>query len=284
MVNLKKANFSLNCKGHLLQYDDVVIMGILNTTPDSFYDGGRYNHLDLAIEHVAKMLAEGADIIDVGGASTRPGAEELSVQEEIDRVVPVIEKMSHTFKKLTISIDTYQSEVAKAALAAGAHIVNDISGGSMDEGMFDLVAQEKCPYILTHIQGTPKQMQENPVYSDVVLEVVQELSIKIKQLEQMGLVDIIVDPGFGFGKTVAQNYEILRNLSLFEKALSKPILAGVSRKSMLYKPLGIRPEDSLNATTAAHILAIQNGASLLRVHDVKAAKEAVEIWKLYQGA
>jgi len=257
-------------------------MGILNTTPDSFYDGGRYNQLDLAVEHTAKMLAEGAHIIDVGGASSKPGAISISTQVEVDRVVPIIERLRHTFKDLLISIDTYQSKVAEAALAAGASIVNDISGGKMDDGMFPLIAKEKCPYVLTHLLGTPKNMQDQTVYDDVVLDVLKELSEKVAQLEKLGLNDIIIDPGFGFGKTVEQNYQLLRNLRLFEKALGKPILAGLSRKSMLYKPLRIRPEDSLNATTAANILALQNGARILRVHDVKEAKDAVAIFNLYE--
>ena len=281
MVNLKKASFSLNCKGNLQHFDHVVLMGILNTTPDSFYDGGRYNQLDLAVEHTAKMLAEGAHIIDVGGASSRPGAKILSIQEEIDRVLPVIEKLKHTFKNILISIDTYQSKVAEVALNAGAGIVNDISGGKMDESMFSLLAKEKCPYVLTHILGTPNNMQDHPKYEDVVLDVLKELSEKLLQLEKLGVNDIIIDPGFGFGKTQEQNFALLKNLRLFEKALGRPILAGLSRKSMLYKPLGIRPEDSLNATTAANMLALQNGAKILRVHDVKEAKEAVAVFQLY---
>lgn len=283
MVNLNKASFSLNCKGKLVKFDHIVLMGILNATPDSFYDGGRFNQLDHAVEHAAKMLAEGAHIIDVGGASSRPGAAILSPQEEMDRVLPLIEKLKQTFKDVLISIDTYQSKVAAAALSAGVCIVNDISGGSMDSNMFALVAKEKCPYVLTHIQGNPGDMQKAPSYDDVVLDVLKELSERIVQLEQMGVLDIIVDTGFGFGKTLEQNYALLRNLRLFEKSLGKPILAGLSRKSMLYKPLGIRPEDSLNATTAAHILALQNGAKILRVHDVKEAKEAVAVFELYQG-
>jgi dihydropteroate synthase len=283
LENLKKASFSLNCKGRLFLFDDVVLMGILNATPDSFYDGGRYNQLNMAVEHTAKMLAEGAHIIDVGGASSRPGAAILSPQEEAARVVPLIEKLKHTFKDILISIDTYQSDVAKAALDAGASIVNDISGGKLDEKMFALVAQEKCPYVLTHIKGNPTNMQDQAVYEDVVLDVLKELSEKVAQLEQLGVNDIIIDPGFGFGKTIAQNYTLLRNLRLFEKALGKPILAGLSRKSMLYKPLGIQPEYSLNATTATNILALQNGARILRIHDVKEAKEAVAIFELYQG-
>lgn len=272
--------FSLNCNGNLKEFHSVAVLGILNATPDSFYDGGKFNNLNYALEHAAQMITEGADIIDVGGASTRPNAEILSIAEETDRVVPLIEKLKTSFKGITISIDTYRSEVAKAACNAGASIVNDISGGTMDDEMFTFVAKNRFPYILSHIQGTPQNMQLNPQYEDVVLEVLKDLSIKVNQLESLGVKDIIIDPGFGFGKTIEQNYSLLANLKLLEKALNKPVLAGLSRKSMLYKPLNITPQESLNATTAAHVIALQNGAKLLRVHDVKAAKEAIQIWEL----
>jgi len=285
MINLdtkeKAALFSLNCNGKFKEFQSVAVLGILNITPDSFFDGGKHNNLNFAIEHAAKMLAEGADIIDVGGASTRPNAEIVSPAEEIDRVVPVIEKLKSNFKEIIISIDTYYSEVAKAACNAGASIVNDISGGTIDATMFDFLAEHNnLPYVLSHIQGTPQNMQQNPQYEDVVLDVVKYLSIKINKLEALGVKDIIIDPGFGFGKTVEQNYSLLANIKLLEKALNKPVLVGVSRKSMLYKPLNITPKDSLNATTVAHVIALQNGAKLLRVHDVKAAKEAINIWEL----
>ncbi|MFT4969398.1 MAG: dihydropteroate synthase [Chitinophagales bacterium] len=256
---------------------------MLNATPDSFYDGGQFKQLNYAVEHAAKMLAEGADIIDVGGVSTRPDAKEVSQQEEMDRVLPLIEKLGLSFKDVIISIDTFRSEVAKEALKLGAHIVNDISGGSIDAQMFETVAQLKCPYILSHIQGTPQTMQLNPQYEDVVLDVVKELSLKVKQLEDAGVHDIIIDPGFGFGKTIEQNYELLAGLPLLNRAFKYPILLGLSRKSMLYKPLGLTPQESLNATTAAHMIALQNGAQLLRVHDVKEAKQAIQLWELSQA-
>ncbi|MCB9226439.1 MAG: dihydropteroate synthase [Chitinophagales bacterium] len=255
-------------------------MGILNITPDSFFDGGRHNSINNAVEHTAKMLAEGADIIDIGGASTRPNAQKVSEQEEADRVLPIIEKMVSTFPDIVISIDTYYSKVAEQAIESGASIVNDISGGTMDKKMFDFVAKNKLPYVLSHIQGTPTNMQENPQYNNVVLDVLKELSFKVKELEEKGANDIIVDLGFGFGKTVEHNYELLANLRLFKEALQKPLLVGVSRKSMLYKPLGITPQESLPATTAAHAIAIQNGADILRVHDVKATKQVMEVLKL----
>lgn len=281
---LTKASFSLNCSGKLAHFTDVAIMGILNVTPDSFYDGGQFQELNFAVEHAAKMMAEGADIIDLGGASSRPDAIMLSPQEEIERVMPVIEKLRLTFPEIILSIDTYHHQVAEAACDAGASIVNDISGGDLDDEMFDFVSKRQCPYILTHIQGTPQNMQKNPQYEDVVLDVIKALTKKIDTLEEKGVKDIIVDPGFGFGKTVEQNFALLANLKLLAKTTNKPVLAGLSRKSMLYKPLHISAKESLNATTAANVLAIQNGASLLRVHDVKAAKEAVQVCALMQGA
>ena len=281
---ITKATFSINCNGNLLNFDEPAVMGILNLTPDSFYDGGKFQEIDLAIEHTAKMLAEGAAIIDVGGASSRPDAKILTPQEELDRVVPVIEKLRQTFPNIVISIDTYYHQVASAACNAGASIVNDISGGDMDPLMFGFLADHPYPYILTHIQGTPQTMQANPSYEDVTLDVLKALSLKIKTLEEMGVHDIIIDPGFGFGKTITQNFDLLANLNLFAKTTGKPVLAGLSRKSMLYKPLGITPIESLNATTAANVIALQNGANILRVHDVKAAKEAIEICALVQAA
>lgn len=279
-TKVKTPLFSLNCNGKLKEFQSVAVLGILNATPDSFYDGGKHNNLNFAIEHAAKLISEGADIIDIGGASTRPNAAIVSPQEEMDRVVPIIEKLKDSFKEVVISIDTYYSQVAKAACHAGASIVNDISGGTIDATMFPFIAANKFPYVLSHIQGTPQNMQQNPQYEDVVLEVVKYLSIKIKELETLGVKDIIIDPGFGFGKTVKQNYSLLANIKLLEKTLNKPVLIGISRKSMLYKPLEITAQESLNATTAAHMIALQNGAKLLRVHDVKAAKEAIKIWEL----
>lgn len=283
MGNFTNPSFSINCRGKLHVFDRVVLMGILNATPDSFYDGGQFTELNFAIEHAAKMLAEGADIIDVGGVSTRPNAKLVSEQEELERVIPLIEKLRASFKEILISVDTYRASVAQEAYTAGADIINDISGGQLDEEMFDTVAKLKIPYIVSHIQGTPQNMQDNPQYKDVVLDVIQELSTKVNALHRAGVMDVIVDPGFGFGKTVEQNFSLLMGLRLMTKTLNRPVLAGVSRKSMLYKPLGLTAGESLNATSAAHLLAIQNGASLLRVHDVKEAKQVVKIWDLAQS-
>lgn len=257
-------------------------MGILNVTPDSFYDGGRFNTLDYAVEHAANMLAEGAQIIDVGGMSTRPNAQIISVQEELDRVIPVVEKLVKSFDQIIISVDTFRSEVARTGVQAGAHIVNDISGGTLDDKLFETVAELGCPYILSHIQGTPQTMQAKPQYEDVVLEITKFFSEQVETLTTMGVKDIILDPGFGFGKTVTHNYELLEGIKLMAEVFDQGILAGLSRKSMLCKPLGITPEESLPATSAAHLIAIQNGARLLRVHDVKEAKQVLGIWNIYK--
>lgn len=281
MGNLSNPTFSLNCKGRIHEFNEVVLMGILNVTPDSFYDGGRHNTLDFAVEHAANMLAEGAQIIDVGGMSTRPQADAVSVQEELDRVIPVIEKLKTSFGEVLISVDTFRSVVARESIQAGAHIVNDISGGTLDEKLFETLAELNCPYILSHIQGTPQTMQANPQYEDVVLEVSKFFSERVETLTKMGVKDIILDPGFGFGKQVEHNYQLLEGIKLMAQVFDQPILAGLSRKSMLYKPLGITPEESLPATSAAHLIAIQNGARLLRVHDVKEAKQVLKIWEVY---
>lgn len=272
--------FSLNCKGQLKVFEGKVLMGILNLTPDSFYDGGNYNRIDLAFEHAVKMLSEGVDIIDVGGASSRPNAAKLEAQEEIDRVAPIIEKLSSNFPKLIISIDTYQAAVAEEAFIKGASIVNDVSGGDLDPNMFSLIAKLNCPYVLTHMKGNPSNMQIQPAYKDVLLEIAKDFSSKLLDLNALGVKDVILDPGFGFGKSLSHNYELLANLSYFKHLFHRPLLVGLSRKSMLYRALDITAKESLNATTAAHILALERGAQILRVHDVKAAKEAIRIFEL----
>ncbi|MCB9255830.1 MAG: dihydropteroate synthase [Chitinophagales bacterium] len=272
--------FSLNCKGRLKVFEGAALMGILNLTPDSFFDGGNYNNLDLAFEHAVKMLSEGVDIIDVGGASSRPNAAKLGAQEEIDRVAPIIEKLNANFPELIISIDSYQAAVAEEAIRKGASIINDVSGGDLDEHMFALVAKLNCPYVLTHMKGDPSTMQLQPEYDDVLLEIAKDFSAKLLRLDALGVKDILLDPGFGFGKSLDHNYELLANLSYFKHLFHRPILVGLSRKSMLYKALDITPKESLNASTAAHIMALERGAQILRVHDVKAAKEALTIFQL----
>lgn len=267
----------INCKGKLIDLSEPKIMGILNATPDSFYEGSRLKTLDAALKKAEEMLKFGADFLDVGGMSTRFDSDEVSEEEELKRVVLLIEKISREFPESLISIDTYRSKVAKESVEAGAAIVNDISAGSLDENMFKTVAKLQVPYILMHMQGTPKNMQKNPVYEDVVLEINHFFSQKINELYALGVNDIILDPGFGFGKTVEHNYQLLANLDLIGEG-RLPILAGVSRKSMIYNVLNISPSESLNGTTVVNTLALQKGAAILRVHDVKEAKEVTQLW------
>ena len=254
-------------------------MGILNITPDSFYDGGKYkNELEI-LTQTEKMLHEGATFIDVGAYSSRPGAAHISEKEELSRILPVIDLLGKNFPEIILSVDTFRSEIAQKTIENGAAIINDISGGKMDENMFQTVADLQVPYILMHMLGTPQNMQQNPVYEDVTIDIITFFSKQIYKLHQLKVNDIIIDVGFGFGKTIENNYELLSNLSLF-KQLDVPILAGISRKSMLYKPLEITAKEALNATTVANTIALLNGASILRVHDVKEAVEAIKIVKL----
>ena len=258
-------------------------MGILNLTPDSFYDGGLYKDEKAFLSRVEKMLEEGAGIIDIGAVSTRPGANDVSLEDETKRLVPAIQKISKEFPEAILSVDTYRSEVAQQAIGAGAHIINDISGGTFDPGMFSTIAQLQVPYILMHIKGTPKNMQHNPIYSDVVEEIKSFFEQQLSKLEELSVTEnIILDPGFGFGKTLEANYTILKELSSF-KELGCPLLVGISRKSMINKVLGTKPKDALNGTTAIHTLALLNGANILRVHDVKEAVEAVKLMEVYKG-
>lgn len=252
-------------------------MGIVNMTPDSFYEQSRTGNDDL-FRKVEKMLHDGVDIIDIGGYSTRPGAKDISLNEELKRVIPAIEKIKNHFPEVLISIDAFRSQVAEEAIQAGACMVNDVSGGQMDNKMFETVARYQVPYVLTHIQGTPATMQENPQYEDVVLEINRFFAKRIKKLHALGVNDIIIDPGFGFGKTLDHNYEILKKLEYFHWN-EKPLLIGISRKSMLYKLLHGKPEEMLNATTVVHTIALMKKASILRVHDVKEAVEAIKIIK-----
>jgi dihydropteroate synthase len=272
---------TINCKGRLLDLSQGIIMGVLNATPDSFFDGGKYELLDEQLRQCEKMLKEGAAIIDIGGYSTRPGAEEISIQEEQDRVLPIIEILVKTLPDIVISIDTFRSVVARAAVAAGASIINDISAGDDDEDMFETVAELQVPYIIMHKQGTPENMQVDPYYEDVVKELLQYFNHKLEILRSLGVNDIIIDPGFGFGKTVEHNYQLLKHLHVF-RMFGLPVLAGVSRKSMINKILKTKPENALNGTTVVNTLALQQGASILRVHDVKPAKEALKIVNYYR--
>ena len=267
---------TINCNQTLVDLSSPKVMGILNITTDSFFDGGKYRNESEILNQVEKMLFEGATFIDVGAYSSKPGAKYISENIELKRIVPVIKLLTKNFPEIIISVDTFRSKVAKETINAGAAIINDISGGNMDEKMFETVAEFQVPYILMHMLGTPQNMQVNPVYTDVTQEIISFFAAQIFKLHQLKLNDIIIDVGFGFGKTVHHNFEILKNLSLF-KSLDAPILAGISRKSMLYKTLDISAKEALNATTSANTIALLNGANMLRVHDVKEAIEAIKI-------
>ena len=267
---------TINCKGTLIDLSSPKVMGILNITPDSFYDGGKYNNEYEILNQTEKMLFDGATFIDVGAYSSRPGAKHISEDEELKRILPVIKSLTENFPEIIISVDTFRSKVAKETIENGACIINDISGGNMDENMFKTVADLQVPYILMHMLGTPQNMQLNPKYNNVIQDITKYFAEKIYKLHQLKLNDVIIDVGFGFGKTIDHNFEILKNLSFF-KHLEAPILAGISRKSMLYKTLNISAKEALNATTSANTIALLNGANILRVHDVREAYEAIKI-------
>lgn len=274
-----KINPTIQCKGNLIDLSTPKVMGILNITPDSFFDGGKYKDKQAILAQVEKMLREGATFIDVGAYSSRPGAKHISEEEEINRIVPVVELLVSNFPSILISIDTFRSKVAKKCIKAGAAMINDISGGDLDPEMFSVVANLQVPYIMMHMQGNPQTMQQAPAYENIVTEVFYELSKKVETLNALHVHDVILDVGFGFGKSVAHNYELLKNLDYFQQ-MELPVLTGVSRKSMLYKPLDITPQEALNATTIVNTIALQKGTQILRVHDVKEAIEAVKILEL----
>jgi dihydropteroate synthase len=269
-------NKTLNVSGRLIDLSIPKVMGILNVTPDSFYDGKRYTTPDQILKQAEKMVTEGADFIDVGGYSSRPGAVDISIEEEISRAIPAIEAIVKNFPKTIISIDTFRSEVAKKAFEVGAQIINDISGGDLDQKMFGLVASLKIPFVMMHMKGTPQTMAQLSTYENLLLEIILSLQTKIQKLEAAGVKDIIVDPGFGFAKNIDQNFELLRNLERLQ-ILEKPILAGLSRKSMIWKTLQTNPENALNGTIVLNSIALLKGASILRVHDVKEAKEVISL-------
>lgn len=272
---------SIHIKGTVFSLETPRVMGILNVTPDSFSDGGKYRSVDAALLQAKKMIAEGVDIIDVGGYSSRPGAAEVSIHEELDRVIPVLERLSIELD-VVLSIDTFRAVVAKQAIEAGAHIVNDISAGDDDVTMIPTVAELGVPYIAMHKKGLPQSMQDNPQYGDVVAEVYDYLKQKKKQCVDAGIHDVILDLGYGFGKTLEHNYELLRRLTEFQE-IGAPILTGVSRKSMVFRALGVNASEALNGTTFLHAYALQGGSSILRVHDVKEAVECVKLWKRVNG-
>ncbi|NBT86994.1 MAG: dihydropteroate synthase [Flavobacteriaceae bacterium] len=267
---------TINCAGTLIDLNTPRVMGILNQTPDSFYDGGRYSNPKAVLDQVEQMLFNGASFIDIGGYSSRPGATDVSEQEELDRVIPTIKAVVKAFPDAVISIDTFRSGVAKVAIEEGAAMINDISGGDRDPEIYQVAAGHQVPYILMHMRGTPLTMTTLTDYDNVVMEVAQDLAKKLKQIRPYGVNDLIVDPGFGFAKNLEQNYSLLGKLDHL-KLLNAPILVGLSRKSMIYKLLQTDPENALNGTTAANTIALLKGASILRVHDVAPAMEVVKL-------
>lgn len=274
---------TLNCKGKLIDISMPKVMGILNITPDSFFDGGKHNSVNDALSQTEKMLAEGATFIDVGAYSSRPGAKHISETEELERILPIVEALVAPFPDILLSIDTFRSTVAKACIEAGAAIINDISAGVMDNNMLPTLAKLQVPYIMMHMQGTPQNMQSNPTYNNVITDIKFYFSEKVAQARALGINDIILDPGFGFGKTIEHNYQLLQGLDIF-KTLNLPMLAGISRKSMIYKHLNTTPQNALNATTALNMVALQKGVSILRVHDVKEAVECVNLYNTLENA
>lgn len=269
---------TLNAAGKLIDLSTPKVMGIINLTPDSFFSGSRKQSVDDAIQQAGKMLANGATFLDLGAYSSRPGADDISIQEETDRLLPVVEAVVNAYPDAILSIDTFRSSVAEAAIKAGAHIINDISGGQLDENMFTTVARLKVPYILMHMKGNPKTMQQLADYEDVFGEVYDYFVSRYHQLKQIGINDVIIDPGFGFAKKPEHSYALMSRLQEFE-ALQLPILVGVSRKKMIQGVLDVTAENALNGTTALNTIALTKGASILRVHDVKEAVEAVKVWQ-----
>jgi dihydropteroate synthase len=275
---------TINCGGRLIDFSVPRVMGVLNITPDSFYDGGKYLTEKEIVNRVSALLSEGADIVDVGACSSRPGAADVTPEEEKDRLKRALVPIRDIFPDVILSVDTFRATVAEYAVKEfGAGMINDISSGQLDDKMISAVAALKVPYIMMHMQGTPQNMQINPVYKDITRELIAYFAQRISLAQKSGITDLIIDPGFGFGKTLRHNYLLLRELRLLT-ALGHPIMAGLSRKSMIYRPLQVNPGEALNGTTVLNTLALNNGASLLRVHDVKEAVEAIRLFTLYQEA
>ena len=270
--------FTLNCKGRLLVINEPVVMGIINATPDSFYKDSRAAATDAALKSAETLLAEGAVFLDIGGQSTAPGSERVSREEEADRVLPVIEAVHKQFSEAFISVDTFYADVARQSVAAGACMINDVSGGMIDDDMFSTVAALSVPYVLMHIKGTPQTMQQHAFYENVTREVLDYFIRKIYECNTSGICDVIIDPGFGFAKTIDQNFELLNKLEVLGM-LQKPIMTGISRKGTIYKTLGTTPDKALNGTTVLNTIALLKGANILRVHDVREAVEAIELVK-----
>ncbi len=280
--DISSTALTLNVGGQLVDLSQPAVMGILNVTPDSFYAGSRVAHLDEVVHRAGEMLEQGATFLDVGGYSTRPGAEDISPAEELGRVVPAIRAVRKAFPEALVSVDTFRAAVARAAVEAGAVLVNDISGGTLDAEMFPTVAALQIPYVLMHLRGTPQTMTSYTQYEDLPREIFGYFVQKVFALRQLGVKDIVLDLGFGFAKTPDQNFQLLRHWNYFEP-LGLPVLAGLSRKSMIYKKLGIPVAEALNGTTVLNTIALTKGAAILRVHDVKEAVQAVRLYRLYRG-
>jgi dihydropteroate synthase len=274
--------FTLNCKDRLLVVDKPLVMGIINATPDSFFPGSRFSESREMLEQVEKMVKEGADVIDVGGQSTRPGSQELSAEEELERVIGIIESIHFNYPGTFISIDTFYSTVALEAVKAGASMVNDISAGNRDPNMLSVVSKLNVPYVCMHMKGTPATMQQYAQYENIAQEILDYFIHKLALCRKAGIKDIIIDPGFGFAKTSEQNLLLLKHLSVLQ-LLDVPILCGLSRKSTVYKTLGVPVQEALNGTTVLHTIALLNGANILRVHDVKEAREAIKLVAAYEN-
>lgn len=274
--------FTLNCRGRLLTINKPIVMGIINATPDSFYSGSRNNSVEEALATAKKMIDEGATILDIGGQSTRPNSEKISAREELERINPIIKEVRNTFPQIYISVDTYYASVASAAVNTGADIVNDISGGFIDAEILPTVASLHVPYICMHMKGTPQNMQQNPSYENVTKQVLDYFIERTDACKNAGIHDVIIDPGFGFGKTIQHNFQLLRDLHTFN-ILQKPLLLGISRKSTIYKTLGITAEQALNGSTVLHTIGLLNGANIIRTHDVKEAIEAIKLCEAYKA-
>lgn len=274
--NGKEIKMNINCNGNLIDLTTPKVMGILNVTPNSFYDGGKHKEINSIIHQVDKMLSEGADFIDIGAYSSKPSAEFVSEVEEINRLVPIVKSLVETFPNIVLSVDTFRAHVAKAAVENGVALVNDIAAGLLDDKMLETIAELKVPYIMMHMRGNPQTMQSLTDYNDIVKEMIFYFSERIQKARSYGISDIVIDPGFGFAKTLEQNYEVLHKMELFEM-LELPILVGVSRKSMIYKVLENSPQEALNGTSVLNTIALQKGAKILRVHDVKEAVECIKL-------
>lgn len=277
-----KKKWALSIDGQLKEFESPIVMGILNATPDSFYNQGRDSSVDAILQTAETMVHAGATILDVGGMSTRPGAEEIDTATEANRIIPILQLLKQEFPNTFLSVDTYRAEVAENAILHGAHIINDISGGTFDPNIIQVVANNQVPFVCMHTLGKPQTMQQNPVYNHVVEDVKAYFNERVQTLGQAGINNLILDPGFGFGKTLQHNYQLLNQLDAFLQ-FDKPILVGISRKSMIYKPLAISANEALNGTSALHMHALKNGASILRVHDVDEAMQCIQLHQLIEA-